>query len=157
MRRTHMRTYLATGIALAAAATLLAGCGTVSSGSGTGPGAGGSGSGGPSGAKVTSLQVTVRDSAGAAPTVWTLTCDPPGGTHPQSSAACAQLSAAKSDPFAPTPKGMMCSMIYGGDQKATVTGTFEGRRVDTSFGRADGCAVARWSAVSALLVIKGGA
>jgi hypothetical protein len=148
-----MRTDLATGIALAAAATLLAGCGTASSGSG----AGGSGSSGPSVAKVTSLQVTVRDSAGAAPKVWTLTCDPPGGTHPQASAACAQLSAAKDDPFAPTPKGMACSMIYGGDQKATVTGTFEGRRVDTSFGRADGCEVARWGAVSALLVIKGGA
>lgn len=142
------------GIALLAAAIALTGCAAAS----TLPGSGGSTQpGGSGGAMLTSLQVTVRDSAGAAPKTWTLTCDPPGGSHPQASAACAQLAAATSDPFAQTPKGMACSMIFGGDQKAQVTGTFEGRTVSTSFARTNGCEVARWEAVSAVLVIKGSA
>lgn len=140
------------GIAVLAATALLAGCGTASGGSGGSSQPGGSGGG-----KLTSLEVTVRDSAGAAPKIWTLTCDPPGGSHPQASAACAQLAAATGDPFAQTPKGMACSMIFGGDQKAEVTGTFEGRTVSTSFARTNGCEVARWETVSAVLVIKGSA
>jgi hypothetical protein len=105
----------------------------------------------------TLLQVTVDAADGTAPHVWTLSCDPAGGTHPQAAAACAQLAAAPGDPFAPTPKGMMCSMIFGGDQKATVTGTYRGRPVDTTFARTNGCEVARWQLVSQLLVVKGGA
>jgi Subtilisin inhibitor-like len=132
-----------------AALALIAGCANPS----TAPGA----SGGSGGATApTSLQVTVDAGAGAAPTTWTLTCDPPGGSHPQASAACAQLEASKTDPFAKTPAGLMCSMIYGGGQTATVTGTFHGRRVATTFARTNGCEVARWQLVSALLVIVTG-
>jgi len=92
----------------------------------------------------------------SAPTTWTLTCDPPGGSHPHPVAACDQIDAAPTDPFAPTPTSMMCSMIYGGAQTATVSGTFHGRPVHTRFARTNGCEVARWARVSALLAISVG-
>ncbi len=147
------RTALKVRTALAAltAAAALAGC----AGTSGGPAASGGSGGG--GAQATSLQVRVDAGTGASPVTWTLTCDPPGGTHPQPSAACAQLEAAKTDPFAPTPTSMMCSMIYGGPQTATVSGTFAGRPVQARFARTNGCEVARWQLVSALLVIPGGA
>jgi hypothetical protein len=127
---------------------LLAACASPSAG------AGGS-SPGPS--ALTRLQVTVDAGNGAAAVTWTLSCDPPAGTHPHPPAACTQLAAAPTDPFAPTPPGMMCSMIYGGSQTATVSGTFHGRPVATTFARTNGCQVARWQRVSALLAIPVGA
>jgi Subtilisin inhibitor-like len=133
---------------LAAVLILLAGCANASTGAG--------GTVPPSSGGITSLTVTANPGEGAAPSTWTLTCDPPGGSHPQASAACAELVSAKGDPFAETPKGTACSMIYGGAQKAQVTGSFDGRPVDTKFSRTNGCEVARWGRVAALLVIKGG-
>lgn len=104
----------------------------------------------------TSLTITVREAPTAAPQSWTLTCNPPGGTHPDPAAACAQLAALPA-PFAPTPKGMACTQIYGGPQTATVTGTYRGQPVDARFSRTDGCEISRWDRVSAVLVIAPGA
>jgi hypothetical protein len=84
----------------------------------------------------------------------TLTCDPPGGNAPNAANACAalkQVAAAKGgDPFAPTPKGQMCTQIYGGPQTATVKGTWEGKKIDTTFGRKNGCEIKRWNDLAAL-------
>jgi hypothetical protein len=149
-----MKKVTASALALAGGLVLLTGCASASSG-GTGPGAsGGPGSGAGTGA--TSLTVRVDPGYGEDPKIWTLTCDPPAGTHPQASAACAQLAAIKGDPFAETPKDTACTMIYGGDQKAQITGTYQGRHVDTKVTRTDGCQVARWERLSAVLVFKGG-
>src|SRR4051812_9350395 len=41
--------------------------------------------------------------------------------------------------FAPTPKDVACSMIYGGPETATVKGTLRGKPVDARFSRTDGC------------------
>jgi hypothetical protein len=102
----------------------------------------------------TKLTVTVRMSPTAQPITRTLTCDPAGGTAPQPAAVCAQLTsvaAAKGgDPFAPTPKGQMCTQIYGGPQTATIKGTFKGKPVDTTFGRKNGCEIKRWNDLAAL-------
>jgi hypothetical protein len=54
------------------------------------------------------------------------------------------------DAFTPLPTGVMCSMIYSGPQTARVTGTWDGRPVDTTFARNDGCATARWKQYRAL-------
>jgi uncharacterized Zn-binding protein involved in type VI secretion len=90
----------------------------------------------------------------ARPITRTLTCDPPGGNVPNAAAACAALNkvaAAKGgDPFAPTPKGQMCTQIFGGPQTATVKGTWKGRKVDATFGRKNGCEVKRWNDLAAL-------
>ena len=142
-------------LALAAGLVLLTGCASASS-VGTGPGAGGGPGGSGSGTGATSLTVRVDPGYGEDPKTWTLTCDPPAGTHPQASAACAQLVAINGDPFAETPKNTGCTMLYGGDQKAQITGTYQGRHIDTKVTRTDGCQVARWARLSAVLVYKGG-
>jgi hypothetical protein len=92
--------------------------------------------------------VTVRGAPAAAATTWKLTCDPVGGDHPDARAACGSLAAAQKqakDPFAPTPKDQMCTQIYGGPQVATVKGTWQGKRIDASFSRKNGCELKRWS------------
>jgi hypothetical protein len=131
-------------LGLALLAVLLAACGgggTV----GTGPSAPGS----PTSAG-TRLTVTVHPGPGRPPSTWTLTCDPPGGTHPAAGAACAALAAAAPDPFAEVPADTMCSQIYGGPQTATVTGTWRGRPVQARFSRTDGCQTARWDSLAPL-------
>ncbi|RST12218.1 hypothetical protein EF908_38505, partial [Streptomyces sp. WAC04770] len=41
--------------------------------------------------------------------------------------------------------GRTGTMIYGGDASARIVGTWEGRRVDTTVTRGDGCEIARWN------------
>jgi hypothetical protein len=101
----------------------------------------------------TKLTITVRQSPSAKPRTWTLTCGPTGGDLPHAEAACAVLAraaASRTDPFAPTPKGQMCTMIYSGPQTAKVTGTWNGRKIDSSFNRKNGCETKRWNTLSAL-------
>lgn len=95
-----------------------------------------------------SLTVVVTPTPGATPRRWTLRCDPTGGTHPDAQAACRELLAAK-DPFAPIPRGIMCPMIAAGPQRATISGTYFGQRVETDFSRA-GCAAMRWAKLGAV-------
>lgn len=99
------------------------------------------------------LTVTYKASASAKPEVWTLRCDPTGGNHPQAATACTNLAVAtaKGDPFAPTRVGVMCSMIYGGPETATLKGTYNSRAVSASFSRKNGCEVARWNKLARVL------
>lgn len=96
------------------------------------------------------LTITVDDGAGGTPLRWTLTCDPPGGDHPDPAAACAALDRARA-PFDPVPAGMNCTMIYGGPQTATITGSWGATPVHAAYKRTDGCEIARWNAVAAVL------
>ena len=98
----------------------------------------------------TSLVVEVVAEQGAAPTRWTLTCDPAGGDHPDPEAACRSL-AATAEPFAPVPADALCTQQYGGPQTATVRGTYRGQPVDVSLSRVDGCRISQWDALAALL------
>ncbi len=95
------------------------------------------------------LTITVSDGAGGAPRAWTLTCDPPGGDHPDPAAACAAIDAARR-PFAPVPADMACTQIYGGPETATIEGTWRGEPVRAAYKRTDGCEIARWSALTAV-------
>jgi hypothetical protein len=95
----------------------------------------------------TSLTIEVRTDADADPTTLTLTCDPPGGDHPQAAEACDALAAAGPEVMEPVPADQACTMIYGGPQTARVTGTLDGADVDATFSRADGCEVDRWDAL----------
>jgi uncharacterized RDD family membrane protein YckC len=96
----------------------------------------------------TSLQITVWPDGQGHPgkRVWTLRCAPVGGTLPHRAAACRRLALLKS-PFAPTPKNVACTEIYGGPQEALVTGRFRGHLVHARFSRKDGCEIARWNRV----------
>ena len=108
-----------------------------------------------SGTPSAQLTVTVWPTGrGNAARVWTLRCAPVGGTLPRRVAACAGLSGAPDDAFAPVPPATVCSQIYGGPQVAAVRGLFRGRRVWATFTRRNGCEVARWSRLAFLFPVR---
>ena len=74
---------------------------------------------------------------------------PPGGTLPDAAEACRKLGQIH-DPFAPVPEGTACTQIYGGPEIADVSGTFNGKPVDTQFSRGNGCELERWKKVDFL-------
>ncbi|MEV0121800.1 SSI family serine proteinase inhibitor [Streptomyces sp. NPDC050703] len=93
------------------------------------------------------LTITVAGS-GHADGTYVLDCHRTGGTHPQAKKACARLDAVTvygKDPFAKTPPGTMCTMQYGGPATARVTGTWQGRPVNATYDRGDGCEISRWN------------
>ena len=92
----------------------------------------------------TSLTITTRATETAEPVVRTLRCEPAGGTLMSPVRACARLAALEK-PFAPTPRNVFCTEIYGGPQKARVTGSYRGRRIWASFARRNGCEIERWN------------
>ena len=152
-RRNRVPTAGAAGASVAGVAlallTVLAGCGTQHAGTG------GTGSPGPSGSAqapgrpAASLTLQVTSASGSPARRWTLQCGPPGGTLPGAASACAAI-ARTSDPFGPVPRGTMCSMIYSGPQKATVTGIWDGKTVDASYSRVNSCQTARWNKLASL-------
>lgn len=107
---------------------------------------------------LTRLTVSVENTgvAGADGT-FELECGPTGGSHPQGQAACDRLAeagatrAGRQELFRPTPEGTMCTMIHGGDATARIVGTWEGRAVDTTASRRDGCEIARWNSLVPVL------
>ncbi len=143
-----MRLTTRTCLAGVAASALLVGCGPdEGTSAATGPDAG-----------VASTEVTVTVVAGETSTV-TLTCDPPGGDHPDPEAACTSLVDAMSadpNPLDPVPPEQLCTEIYGGDQTAVVEGTVTGEPVRAELSRVNGCEIARWDALVPLLVEPGG-
>jgi hypothetical protein len=98
----------------------------------------------------TSLTITFDPGDGTAAEEWTLTCDPPGGTHPDSAATCAALAALDPEVFAPVAPDQMCTQIYGGPETAAVRGTWNGTPLDATFSRNNGCEIARWNTVEGL-------
>ena len=57
--------------------------------------------------------------------------------------------------FEPTPDDVACTQLFGGPQTATISGTLEREQVDGRFSRHDGCEIARWEKVAALLAGAG--
>jgi hypothetical protein len=94
------------------------------------------------------LTVTVDD--GAKTKTTTVRCD-----SEADSATCRALSALDRDAFAPTPGDRACTEIYGGPERATVTGTLRGETIDARFSRTNGCEIARWDAAKKLLAAAG--
>ena len=112
------------------AAALLAACGSES----------------PAGnAPATSLVVTVdQDGSKGSQPAKTVHLRCPG-------AGCALTKTLTVKDFAPQRRDVMCTMIYGGPETATVRGTLRGSHVQASFSRTDGCQTSRWERVKALL------
>lgn len=44
----------------------------------------------------------------------------------------------------------LCTMIYGGPERASVTGTLDGEPVEQRYSRENGCGIGRWDAVAPL-------
>jgi Subtilisin inhibitor-like len=138
-------------VLLAAVVALLAvGCGSESEGGGDAGGAdtGAGEAPAPTGTELT-ITVWLQGRDGAAEEL-TLTCDPPGGTHPKAEEACAALQA---DPSAlePLPPDSVCTQIYGGPEEAEIVGTLEGEQVQASFSRQNGCEIDRWMRMAGIL------
>jgi uncharacterized protein YceK len=89
-------------------------------------------------------------------TNWTLRCNPPRGTLARPAVACRRLAAAGVRLFAPLPRDVACTQIYGGPQMARVVGTIAGKRVWATFSRTDGCQISRWERLSPWLLPAGG-
>ncbi len=58
--------------------------------------------------------------------------------------------------FAPLPKNIVCTEIYGGPQKARIVGTVAGKRIWATFTRQDGCRIDRWNRLAPWLLPPGG-
>lgn len=99
----------------------------------------------------TVLMIEVLGEPDAEPSKHWLTCQPTGGSHPQAAAACRRLNHLTGDPFQPVPPGSMCTMMYGGPQRATVEGIARGKPVAAEFNRTNGCEIARWDALVPVL------
>ncbi len=123
----------------AACAVVLSACGSTHATSG------GSAATAAQPASKVSLVIQVAARPGAAAHRWTLRCDPVGGTHPHPAAACHALLHAKR-PFAPLPEHQMCPMIVAGPKTAHISGTWFGKRIDTSFNQR-GCGNLRWNKI----------
>jgi len=105
----------------------------------------------------TSLRVEVQAAPGSPARRATLTCDgTPAATGfiTDSRAACDLVTGddkARGRLLGSAPAGQVCTQLYGGPQSAHVTGRIEGRSVDVTVTRADGCGVADWSRLQPLL------
>jgi Subtilisin inhibitor-like len=98
----------------------------------------------------TDLTIVINDGSSSTVT-WRLTCDPPGGTHPDPKAACRALEANGADALPPVPEDKACTQIYGGPETASITGTWQGQPVMSRFARNDGCQISRWKLMEGLL------
>ena len=107
---------------------------------------------------LTSLRVAYwEDGVGVKPDqVWTLRCNPAGGTLSRPARACERLESGGAKLFAPLPRDVVCTEIYGGPQRALVTGWLKGRRIWASFARTNGCQIDRWARLSPWLLPPGG-
>ena len=98
----------------------------------------------------TDLTIVINDGSSSTVT-WRLTCDPPGGTHPDPKAACRALEANGVVALPPVPNDKACTQIYGGPETASITGTWQGQPVMSRFARNDGCQISRWKLLEGLL------
>ncbi|MFC9088918.1 SSI family serine proteinase inhibitor [Nocardiopsis dassonvillei] len=84
--------------------------------------------------------------------VWTLTCSPAGGDHPDPEAACAEIEEVGTGPFGSgDTSDMMCTMQVGGPEVVHVTGHVGGTGVDTEFNKRNGCEIERFETLSTVL------
>lgn len=75
-----------------------------------------------------------------------------GSTLPDPHTALAAVEQFGEEIFFPVPRpDRICTQQYGGPQVAVVTGRFRGREVHSRFSRTDGCEIARWRTMAALL------
>ena len=103
----------------------------------------------PAAAPSSKLIISVTDASGSR-AVWRLTCDPPGGDHPDPGAAC-QAMDTHADALRAVPKDRVCAEVYGGPEKAAIDGTWRGQQVRSTLARSNSCEIARWAALQGLL------
>jgi hypothetical protein len=97
------------------------------------------------------VDLTIVADLGSERQTWRLTCAPPGGTHPDPETACRVLAENGQQALPAVAKGRMCTQVYGGPEKATVSGTWNGETIRSTFSRVNGCEIGRWKALQGFL------
>jgi hypothetical protein len=100
-------------------------------------------------ATLASLTVTVDDDGAkgsGAPRTLEVEC-----AEPTDSRACGAAAGISPADVRPPSADTACTMIFGGPEEATIKGTIRGAEIDAAFTRTDGCEIARWEKVQALL------
>ncbi len=64
---------------------------------------------------------------------------------------CRAIRGAPPATWSPVPADRICTQVYGGPERARVTGMVGGRRVDAELSRTDGCEIERWQQLAPLL------
>jgi Subtilisin inhibitor-like len=103
---------------------------------------------------VSSTELTIvvwPQGVGGPSRTWTLTCDPVGGSLSAARSACSRVTR---QALRPLPRDSICTQVYGGPQKARVTGQIDGRAVDARFSRTNGCEIHRWNGVRYLFPVR---
>ena len=77
-----------------------------------------------------------------------VSCDPEAGERGSPCAAAGKLRPAD---FEPPADDVVCTQLFGGPETATISGTLARKPVEGRFSRQNGCEIARWEKVSALL------
>lgn len=101
------------------------------------------------------LSITLTESPDATARQFRLVADgstpSPESTLPDPAAALAAVEAHGEKLFFPVPDpNRMCTDQYGGPQIAVVTGWFNGKAVNATFKRTNGCEIASWTALAPL-------
>ena len=108
------------------------------------------------------LAIMIKPSESAKAVNYTLVCKDgvpaAESKHPTAAAACAALkkNAALLSP-GPRPTDRACTQQYGGPDQATVTGSVDGKAVESKFSLRDGCEIGQWQAAKDILGSTGGA
>jgi hypothetical protein len=128
------------------AALALAGCG------GEEEAGGGSGSGTAAPATQLTVRVDPDGDGPEQPKQARISCE---GESRGRGGPCAAAGRLRPADFEPTPGDVACTELFGGPETATISGTLEREQVQGRFSRQDGCEIARWEKVSALLAEAG--
>lgn len=102
------------------------------------------------------IDLTIVGGTDDDPASWThrLTCDADGAsgegiTDPDAACEVVRSDAGRAALFPATDR--MCTQVYGGPEVAVISGDLEGQPVQASIRRNDGCGIADWQALQALL------
>ncbi len=82
---------------------------------------------------------------------YSVACSPARGTVAHPARACELLRRLGARAFAPTPPTTVCTELYGGPAQAHVVGLVAGRRVYARLRLTNGCEIARWNRVAAVV------
>jgi len=100
------------------------------------------------------LKIEVRANPDAEPEVARLECSAEpraSGFITDAETACRAVVENRSLLLNGPPDNVVCTEIYGGPERATISGTVEGKHVHLAASREDGCAIATWDALKELL------
>ena len=97
-----------------------------------------------------SLVVTYKETPASPAQKWTLKCNPAGGTMKNSKTVCGKLTLIPSA-FTKPSRTEMCAQIFESAEVATVSGTWNGKKVFARFSKSDGCEQKRWKDIAFLI------